>query len=111
MTTDELFNALGDHGTHIMLDETGCSLRVRGGRPSSGLLAEVKAHKLELVAALQEARDLARDLVREGDVEAFAAEFSAATRRGTLSITDRYAAGLALTLARRWQGAAEENAA
>lgn len=111
MTLDEVLNALAGNGTDVLLDETGDSLRLRGGRPSPGVLAEVKAHKLELVAALQEARDLARDLVREGDVEAFAAEFSAATRRGTLSITDRYAAGLALTLARRWQGAAEENAA
>lgn len=111
MTTDELFNALGDHGTHIMLDETGCSLRVRGGRPSSGLLAEVKAHKPALVAALQESRDLARDLVRMGDVEEFTAEFSDAERRGALSITDRYAAGLALTLARQWLDAAQEDAA
>lgn len=111
MTTDELLNALADHGTHIMLDEAGRSLRVRGGRPSPALLAEVKAHKLELVTALREAVALAGDLVRDGDVEAFATEFSEAERRGTLSITDRYAAGLALTLARQWQDAAEEDAA
>lgn len=107
---DSLVLALSENGTRVSLSASG-SLRLSGTPVSPALMAEVKAHKSVLVALLREVRDLARDLVRDGDVEEFAAELSAAERRGGLSITDRYAARLALTRSRRWLGAAEEEAA
>lgn len=42
MTVDELLVALGENGTRILLDETGLSLRIRGGCPSPELLEAVE---------------------------------------------------------------------
>jgi len=111
MTVDDLLVALADNGTRILLDETGRALRIRGARPSPAVFDAVKAHKRELVTALHEARSLAIDQYRTGEVEAFARELHAAKAGGTLSVIDWCAGLLSVTLARRWQGVAEERAA
>lgn len=111
MTVDDLLVALGENGTRILLDETSHALRIRGSRPSPEMLETAKAHKPELVAALHEARSLAVELYRKGEVEAFARELHSAKARGTLSVIDWCAGLVAVTLARRWQGVAEERAA
>lgn len=110
MTINDLVLALSDHGISVSLSQSG-TLRCRGETLPPALLAEVRAHKAELVTALQEARALASDLYRAGEVEAFTAELSAACLRGALSITDRWAAGLAIVLAGRWQATGQEDAA
>jgi len=111
MTVDDLLVALAKNGTRILLDETGHALRIRGGRLTPALLEAAKAHKPALVAALQEAKSLAVDLYRTGEVEVFARELHAAKAGGTVSVIDWCAGQLAVTLGRRWERVAEERAA
>lgn len=111
MTTDDLLVTLARNGTRILLDETGHALRIRGGQLTPALLEAVKARKPALVAALQEARALAWDLIRTGDTEAFAVELYGARERGELSIADWCSADLALKLACRWAYVERDQAA
>lgn len=110
MTLDALLNALAENRTHVMLTPSG-TLKVAGTPLPPALLAEVKAHKPELVVALQEARSLAATLYHSGTTETFARGLAAARTRGTLSVLDWCTAQLAITLARRWQGVDLERAA
>ena len=110
MSTDTLLNALSDHGTRVSLNPAG-SLRLTGTPPDPSLLAEVKARKPELVAALQDARSLAADLYHGDGVEAFAADLNARKAVGRLSVLDWCTGLLALKLVRRWKGADLERAA
>jgi hypothetical protein len=109
-TLDFLVLALSENGTRVSLTVSG-SLRLSGTPVSPALLADVKAHKSELVTALREARALAKELYHSGDTETFAAELNGATARGDLAVTDWCAADLALTLARRWAHGGLEQAA
>jgi len=110
MTLDALLNALARNGTRVKLSPSG-TLKVTGTPLSPALLAEVKVHKAEVVAALDGARSTAAQLYRAGGIDTFAAELDAARERGSLSVTDWCAGLLALKLARRWQGTIERIAA
>lgn len=107
---DTVVLALSANRTRVSLSATG-SLRLSGTPVSPALLAEVRAHKPELVSALQEARALATDLYRAGDTEAFALELDGAAAQGELSVADWCAADLALKRARRWADMERDQAA
>lgn len=103
MTLDALLTALPDNGTRVMLTPSG-TLKVTGTPLPPALLAEVKAHKADIITALQEARTLAAQLHRRGTTETFAAELNAAREVGSVSVADWCAGLLALRIVRNWQG-------
>ena len=110
MTLDALLNALAENGTRVKLSPSG-TLKIAGTPLSPALLPEVKAHKAEIIAALEGARSLAAMLYHSGTTDAFARDLHAARARGSLSVTDWCAGLLAIRLARRWQDAHERIAA
>lgn len=109
-TLDTVVLALSKNGTRVSLSVTG-SLRLSRTPVSPALLANVTAHKSELVSVLHEARALATDLYRAGDTETFAVELDRAAAQGDLSVADWCAANLALKLARRWAHVERDQAA
>lgn len=107
---DAVVLALTQNGTRVSRSASG-SLRLSGTPVSPTLLAEVTAHKSELVRALQEACGLAVELHHSGDIETFAAELDGAAAQGDLSVADWCAADLALKRARRWADMERDQAA
>lgn len=105
MTLTDLLTGLVTNGSRVRLNDTGTGVRVRGGRASPDLLTRVTIHKNDLVLLLHEARSLAADLYRSGEIDAFATELDAARARGTLSLADWYASHHAISLAQRWKRA------
>lgn len=106
MTLTDLLTEIVTNGSRVRLNDTGTGVRVRGGRASPDLLAGVATHKDDLVLLLHEARSLAADLYRSGEIDAFATELDAARSSGTLSLPDWYASHHAISLAQRWKRAA-----